>query len=132
MGTDMGDDDKEGYSRDAVWIILEWIFCLIFIAEIYIKVKFKSWDWFREDPWSWLALIVAVMAFVNVTVLAALEIGGMRIVQLVRVVSLLRLKRVLETYPMLKELKLVLRGMLGSWVSLMWALVVLTLIMFVF
>lgn len=130
LETDLG--DGEGYSRDAVWIFLEWFFCLLFMAEIYIKVQYKSWSWFREDPWSWLALFVAIFAFVNVTILSALKITGLRILQMVRVIQLIRLKRVLETNPWLKELKLVLRGMIGSYVSLIWALAVLTLIMFVF
>lgn len=132
LETDLGDDNKEGYSRDVVWILLEWIFCLIFVGEIYIKVKFKSWSWFREDPWSWLTLFVAVLAFVNVTILGALEVSGMRIVALIRVVNVFRLKKVLESHEMLKELKLVLKGMLGSWISLMWAGVVLTLVTYVF
>jgi voltage-gated sodium channel len=129
--TDLG-GNKEGYARKAVWIVLEWVFCLIFMGEVYIKVKYKSWSWFREDPWSWLTAIVALNAFVNVTILGALEVSGLRILALVRVVTFLRLKKLVDHHAILKELKLVVRGMLGSWVSLLWAGVVLALVSYVF
>merc|ERR1740130_345249 len=51
---------------------------------------------------------------------------------LVRIINLVRLKKLIEKNKRLKELKLVLRGLLGSWVSLVWAMFVLVLIMYVF
>lgn len=129
---DLGDDDKTGYDRAAVWICFEWLFCLIFIAEVGIKVHFHSMNLFREDPWSWLSLGIATMAFVEVAILSPIKMQGLRIVSLVRIVNLLRLRRVIEHSKYLKELKLVIRGMLGSWASLCWAVIVLVGIVFVF
>jgi len=123
---------KIGYDRDAIWIFLEWLFCLVFMGEVYIKVKYLTWSWFREDPWSWLSLFVATMAFIDIAILSPLKVGGLRILSLVRVINLLRLYKLIAKSKMLKELKLVMRGVVGSGVSLCWAMAVLLLILYTF
>jgi len=129
---DLGDDAKSGYDRDAVWIFFEWLFCLIFIAEVGIKVYYHTLHLFREDPWIWLGLGIAVIAFVDVAILSPLKMQGLRMLSLVRIINLLRLKRVIEHSKYLKELKLVIRGMVGASVTLCWAVVILVFLIFVF
>lgn len=127
---DLGDVDKKGYKRDAVWIMLQWLFCLIFIAEIAIKVHYHTWRWFQMDPWSWLALAVAVLAFIDTAILMPMkESGDLRMFSLVRAIVLFRLVRVIQNTKWLKELQLVLRGFVGAIIILAWAL---GLILFVF
>jgi len=95
-------------------------------------VHYHSVAWFRTDPWSWLSLSVACMSFVEVAILAPLKATGIRMISLVRIINLMRLKKVIEHDKRFKELKLVLRGMVGSWVSLFWAVCCLMLVMFVY
>lgn len=129
-------EGKVGYERMPLWICLEWLFCIIFCMEIGIKIYFHHergpLTWYHDDNYSWISTIVAVMAFTEVVVLGPMKIRGLRMISLVRIINLLRLRRVIEKEHLLKELKLVLRGMIGSWVSLFWAMVVMMLIYFVF
>jgi voltage-gated sodium channel len=132
LEVDLGDPDKSGYDRSALWISLEWLFCLIFMGEIAIKVRHVKWEGVLAEPWNWLAIFVAALAFVELVILSPLKVSGLRMFSMVRIVNLLRLKKVIEHHKMLKELKLVIRGVVGSGVSLVWSMVVLMLIMFVF
>lgn len=129
---DLGDDDKEGYDRNPVWIALEWLFCVIFVGELVIKVKYYRKSFFSE-AWNWLTLFIASMAFVDVVILAPLKLSGkLRMLSLVRIVNLLRLKRVMSEYRMLKELELVLKGLVGCMLNLAWAVALLLVILYVF
>merc|ERR1719162_3992 len=55
----------------------------------------------------------------------------MRLVSLVRVLGLLRLLRVIRNYRSLKELRLIMQGLTGSLVMLMWTVLVLVVFLYV-
>jgi len=129
---DHGDDNKSGYARDGLWIALEWIFAIIFVGEVGVKVNYHSLKWIKKDSWSLLALFIAFMAFLDVAVLSPLNVQGLRMFAICRCVYFLRLKRVIEAYTCLKELKLVIRGMVGSWASIAWSVACLVLIIYVY
>lgn len=130
---DLGDYNKNGYDRDPVWIVLEWLFCLIFVAEVCIKVHYHTWRWFFADVWSWLALFIATMAVVDVVILSPLGLSGqLRMLSLVRIINLLRLKKVVSEYKVLKELQLVMSGLMGCLLNLAWAIGLLLIMLYVF
>jgi len=130
---DLGNDNKQGYDRNPVWIVLQWLFCLIFLAEIAIKVYYHTWRWFQMDPWSWLALAVATLAFVDTVILMPLkESGNLRMFSLIRCIVLFRLVKVIQNTKLMKELQLVLRGTVGATVILAWALGLIVFFLFIF
>jgi voltage-gated sodium channel len=130
---DLRNDDEKGYDRHAGWIICDWAFCLAFVAEIAVKVYFHTLQWFRMDPFSWIALLVSVFACVDTLILMPLKLSGdLRMFSLVRCVVLFRLVRVIQYVKLLKELKQVLIGLADSMISLAWALGVLVMILYIF
>jgi voltage-gated sodium channel len=130
---DMGDDNRQGYDRDVVWIVVQWLFCVIFFVEIGIKVYYYTWRWFQLDPWSWLALGVALLSFVDVAILMPLKQSGqLRIFSLVRCIVLLRLIKVIQRSKILKELELVMRGLVNAGATLAWALAIIVFLLYIF
>lgn len=125
-------EDKKGYDRAPVWICLEWLFALIFMGEVAIKVHYMRMEWFHKDIWSFLCLGIAVMAFVDIAILSPLKVNGLRMFSLARIINLLRLKRIIEQWKALKELKAVMKGMMHTLASMGWAVGVLVLIIYVF
>jgi voltage-gated sodium channel len=99
---------------------------------IKVKVHWQDLEVVKGDPWCWLALGIAVMAFIDVAILSPIKMQGLRMLSLAKIINLLRLKRVIEYSKHLKELKLLLRAIVGSWATLIWAMIVLVGILFVF
>merc|ERR1719491_2410450 len=119
-------------SRHWAYVLLEIIFCLIWVGEVAIKMRYHTWRWPFMDGWNMFTLCVAVLTVIDGVILRPAGAGGsMRLVSLVRVLGLLRLLRVIRNYRSLKELRLVLQGLTGSLVMLMWTVLVLVVVLYV-
>jgi len=117
--------DYGGDSRHWVWFALEICFCIIFFAEIGCKCAYHTWRWIFGDIWNMVAVLVAILAFVDVAVLGLLGAhGNLRLLSLLRVVGLVRLLRIVKMYRNLKELRLVIKGLVGSAGMLCWVILI--------
>jgi voltage-gated sodium channel len=119
-------------SRHWGWILLEVIYCLLFVGEVAIKLKYHTWRWIFMDGWNFFTLIVASFAFVDGIILSPLGLHGqLRMLSLVRVVGMLRLLRVIRMYRSLKELRLIMQGLVGSLGMLCWTVIILVVFLYV-
>lgn len=118
--------------RDAVWIVVEILFVLIFWSEVIAKVYVHTWKWILMDGWNFFTLFIALLAAVDGFILSPLGLHGkLRMLSLLRVIGMLRLLRVIRTYKGLKELRLVMQGLMGSMGMLTWTVLILVIFLYV-
>lgn len=120
------------------WFISEIIFCCFFIGELLTAVyvygcgqHFLGKDW----AWSWFDLLIVCSATVDIILTCVMTVDDsaysqimvMRVARLTRVFRLVRILRL----KMFKELTLMINGVVAGLRTLFWAIVLLTLFMYV-
>jgi len=126
-----------GGSRHWAWLGVEIFFCIMFFIEIVCKCWYHTCLWIIEDIWNFVAVSVALLALVDVTIaclhkLSVLDVlSNFRMLSLLRVIGLVRLLRIINMYRNLKELRLVIKGLLGSLRMLFWVVLICFLFLYV-
>mmetsp|Transcript_67256 Transcript_67256/g.119779 ORF Transcript_67256/g.119779 Transcript_67256/m.119779 type:complete len:544 (-) Transcript_67256:79-1710(-) len=129
LEVDLSDPDD----RSWIWYVLENVFCVAFITEIVLKVYYLTWRWFFIDIfWNNFTVLICLLAMVDAWLLTPLGLhGSLRMLSLLRVVGLARLLRVIHQYRNLKELRLVMQGLLGAIGMLSWTVVLVFVFLYV-
>jgi voltage-gated sodium channel len=131
IGVELDAEHNDG-SRDWGWIVLEVLFMLTFMFEVYIKIKYHTWIWMFMDRWNMFTTFIAFMAFVDGVILQALGLhGSLRMLSLLRVLGMVRLLRVIRSFKSLKELRLVMQGLVGSLGMLIWTVIILIVFLYI-
>lgn len=125
-------DHGEKDDRAWYWIIIEFLFCIFFCTEILLKTCYHGWQWIFDDLWNLLSTTIALLAVVN----AFLSLAGvryeLRLFYLARVAWAIRLLCGLNAEKGLKELRMVIQGLLGSFSMLFWTVMLLLFFIYVF
>jgi len=122
-----GSDGREWY-----WILFECIFMLIFVGEIGVKVYYHTYQWILEDFLNLFTTVVAFMAFIDFSIMQPLGSGGdLRVVSLFRIIGLVRLLRLIKKFKSLEELQLVLWGLVESAKTLIWAVMLMVMLIYI-
>lgn len=129
LEVDLGDPDD----RHWIWYVLENTFVVAFIVEIVLKVYYLTWRWFLIDIfWNNFTVLICLLAIIDAWILAPLGLHGkLRMLSLLRVVGMARLLRVIHQYRNLKELRMVMQGLLGSLGMLAWTVVLVFVFLYV-
>mmetsp|Transcript_38629 Transcript_38629/g.70278 ORF Transcript_38629/g.70278 Transcript_38629/m.70278 type:complete len:540 (+) Transcript_38629:91-1710(+) len=129
LEVDYGDDTTE---LKVLWILLEAVFCIIFVVELGLKLWAHSVRWIIAEPLNVVTTTVAIMSVVDLCILTPLGTSGtLRLFSLLRVVGLTRLLRLIRDKPQLKALKLVFQGLLNNLRILFWTVALLTVVLFI-
>lgn len=132
IGLELDAEHGSTDGRDWGWIFIEVIFMLIFMSECCIKINYHTWRWIFMDGWNFFTMAIATMAVVDGVILQAIGLhGNLRMLSLLRVIGIMRLLRVIRTQRMLKELLLVIQGLIGSLCMLSWTCIVLVVFLYV-
>lgn len=120
----IGEDDP------AWWNALEWIFLVLFILELAMRACVENTDFFSGPNAKWNMFDSLVISFfiVELTVSnsALNQQRGVRVIRLVRVFRIIRVMRFLH------DLRKMISGIMGTLMSLFWAMVLLLGVMYVF
>lgn len=97
--TDFGPDADSGPEDRIFWIILDSIYVLVFIGEIFVRVYWEREKWIT-NAWNYLDVIIVICAMIDVWIMSFVTKGGalglltlLRIFRLVRLIRLLKLMR---------------------------------------
>lgn len=133
-------DLDEGESRGVIWILLEILFVGIFLSEVGVKVWYHKLGilWVIQTPMNMMITFIVCMACIDLLVLFPLQAAGvvdakgvLRMLSLIRIVGLLRLLRIIKQYNSLEELRLVIQGMLDSFQTIAWVVVLLIIFLYI-
>lgn len=115
--------------RPVEWIVVEALFCLLFIVEASLKAATHSWRFFFEDYMNFMSLLVVAMVTIDVVLDISEALGAQssanglfRLFSMLRIFKLAGLRSRLH-WSWLRELKMLIQGFMDSlkllaWVSL--------------
>jgi len=114
-------DYSDHVQREWYWIIMEALFCLIFIFEITFNFYYHGWRWTFQNRWNFVTVVVAVLSLVDAGILNPTgDSGRLRMLSLFRAVGLVRMVRFIRRHKVLEELRLVIQGLQDSFQVLVW------------
>jgi voltage-gated sodium channel len=132
------DFDSDPDNRGPLWIVLETVFVILFVVEIVLKVKEHGPKWLCGTAMNFLCTIIAAMAVFDLLILYPLRATGkikfqgvLRMVSLLRIVGLLRLVRIIRMYRALEELRLVIQGLVDSFQTIAWVVILITVFLYI-
>lgn len=115
----------------------QWAFTALFLAELLLRLRVDRWKFFTsaEAGWNCFDLVVVGLSIVEVLLdqimngtQSANNLTVLRVVRVVRIVRVIRAIRVLRFF---RELRVMVYSILGSLLSLFWAMALLFVILFV-
>ena len=112
--------------------VVEMLFLFFFSLEIGVRLWVHGGYFFVNEDWSWNLMDAVLMLFAyldQVLELVNASVGKVGMLRLLRVTRLFRIIRVLR---FLREVRIMLVAILGSFISLFWALSMLAVIIFMF
>merc|ERR1719253_1936581 len=125
-----------------VFKICENAFCIIFLAEMIVKLYAYKADYFRNS-WNLLDFGLVFLSILDVWILSQMGGGsdesssgddeeqGLKQFSVLRVLRLLRVMRIARLFKFLKELWLILKGILDSFRTLAWVSLLLVVVLYI-
>lgn len=133
MGVE-ADIRNEQNEDDIHWLILENIFCLIWVFEVGAKLYYHRVKYFFST-WNLFDFSLAMLSVGDAWIMPAVGGGnGMRSITLLRVMRfarMVRLLRLLRMMRMFRELWLIVNGFLEALRTLIWVLLLMGIILYV-
>eukprot|EP00929_Paragymnodinium_shiwhaense_P011750 TRINITY_DN11796_c0_g2_i1.p1 TRINITY_DN11796_c0_g2~~TRINITY_DN11796_c0_g2_i1.p1 ORF type:complete len:751 (-),score=212.70 TRINITY_DN11796_c0_g2_i1:111-2363(-) len=124
-----------------VWLAFHYIFSFIYFCELMLRLLVERMLFFSRKNadlrWNLFDLMLVLASTIDILAdltLQAWSPGGnsLSTVRLLRILRLLRIMRILRVMRFLKDLRAMVHGIIMSVRSLVWALILLILIMYVF
>lgn len=118
-----------------MWYYIEVVFCLIFVAEISLRLYYKRREFFTSVHHKWWNM--ADLFIVGVTVADTFVLtpigsqGGFRLISMLRFLRLLRLIRLIRLLSLFKELWLVAQGLFESAKTLCWVALMIIIFLYI-
>lgn len=117
------------------WYAIEFVFTLIFVIELVIKLRAFGMKYFM-DPWNIMDFVLVVLAVVDTWILTFVDTGGnkgdLKMLSTLRVVRMLRLVRFVRLLRQFQELWLLVAGLMNSMRTLAWVALLLMIVLYVF
>jgi voltage-gated sodium channel len=126
--------DVTGDPYDQIYVVLEYLFTIIFGAEMVIKLVAFGKNYFFSS-WNLLDFFLCWLSILDIVVIPFLvggnDKGGMQKFSVLRILRLLRVVRVARIFKFLKELWLILRGIIESFKTLVWVSLLLLVVLYI-
>lgn len=128
-------DTITGGNNQHIFVALEMIFCIIFLAEGLIKLYIQGCGFFtdlRLRSWNVFELIIIALSVLDAFILGPLNISrNVRFVQVLRISRLLRLLRLIRLFRVFRELWVVAQSLLDSVKTIVWICVIIALFTYI-
>eukprot|EP00933_Yihiella_yeosuensis_P028362 TRINITY_DN2216_c0_g1_i1.p1 TRINITY_DN2216_c0_g1~~TRINITY_DN2216_c0_g1_i1.p1 ORF type:complete len:630 (-),score=121.26 TRINITY_DN2216_c0_g1_i1:419-2308(-) len=115
---------KGNDSASSFWYTIELIFCLVFLAELGLRLWYHRLHYFTNPTtlvWNWIDFFIVVISIIDTLILVPLDVGGqLQLITLLRFVRLMRLARLVRLLKLFKELWLMVSGLLNSLKTMGW------------
>lgn len=131
-------ESQKDYSP--VWATSEWIFCVIFTLELLCRVYMEGCVMFFSSDWAWSlfdTFVVSVMIVEKVVEGMVSEedshgLHSMSILRVFRVIRILRVLRIVRILKFFRELRMMMSSILGCLRSLIWSMLVMSMMFYIF
>eukprot|EP00930_Biecheleria_cincta_P059204 TRINITY_DN44958_c0_g1_i1.p1 TRINITY_DN44958_c0_g1~~TRINITY_DN44958_c0_g1_i1.p1 ORF type:complete len:552 (-),score=113.10 TRINITY_DN44958_c0_g1_i1:20-1675(-) len=124
--------DLKTKDNEVVWLVLENVFCVIWILEAVLKLWHFKCAYFK-DPWNYLDLFLVMLSMVDAWLMPALgdaaSLGPLRMLRMIRLLRLMKLMRVMK---MSRNLWLLVQGFFDSFSTLNWVFILIAMLMYAF
>ncbi|OLP96190.1 Sodium channel protein [Symbiodinium microadriaticum] len=125
-----------------VFFVIHTLYAVLFTVEVLLRLLGEGfWDFFFSSSWTWNWLDVFVvisswaelsLEFASPTGSTSISNSNLRLVRVLRVGRLLRVLRVIRVARVFKALRTLVRSLMDTSKQLVWAMLLLTLIMYMF
>merc|ERR1712032_952897 len=123
-------DTPNRADKPRIWKVIERFFTSYFLLELLLRIVAHRLWFFTSPEWKWNVFdTFLVMSSIFQDIFEGFNISFMRVLRIFRTVRVMRLIRVLRFF---RELRKMMFSILACMASLMWALALLFLIMFLF
>lgn len=128
------DDLYANPSGFAGFILFDHLFCLYFTVELIIRfAAYKNKSYFIRDGWFMFDLFLVALMVIETWILAFVgTVDALKQVSILRLLRLCRLFRMAKLMRYFPELQLIVKGMVAALRSVMCALVLMMLVLYVF
>ncbi|CAE7670095.1 Cacna1h, partial [Symbiodinium pilosum] len=124
------------------FLIVHVIYAVLFTVEVCLRIVAEgmaSYLWSSEWHWNWLDVFVVSSSWIEL-VIDLLTPGttsrgansNLRLMRLIRVGRLFRVVRIMKVVRLFRSLRTLVQSLVGTLKSLAWAMVLLSLIMYIF
>jgi voltage-gated sodium channel len=129
----MGAEADYGTTYPLTFLVIEHIFTAVFSLELLCHWCVIGPRAYFSDSMNWLDFSLVAVSVIDVWIIGPLGIDAdLRMMSLFRMLRLIRLARLLRLLRMFKELTLLVSGFVASVKTLFWALVFLTIMVYIF
>jgi voltage-gated sodium channel len=117
-----------------VWFMLEVCFCAIFLVELLLRVVLNpegTWKWF-QDAWNLMDLTLVLASALDSLFLGPVGVGGwVRYFTVLRTLRAVKLVRLIQMFPVFRELWLLVGGLVNSLKALGWVGLIVVMVLYV-
>lgn len=136
-------DYKKGEDKDHVaWLVLENVFCIVWVFEMLAKFYYKHLEYFfkrssegrfKLNGWNCMDFFLVGLSIMDAWILPGMgqDVGSMGTLKMLRILRILRLLRLVRLMRMLRELWIIVSSMADSIRSLSWLFLLLSLVIYV-
>eukprot|EP00747_Dinoflagellata_sp_TGD_P083169 gnl/TRDRNA2_/TRDRNA2_161990_c0_seq1.p1 gnl/TRDRNA2_/TRDRNA2_161990_c0~~gnl/TRDRNA2_/TRDRNA2_161990_c0_seq1.p1 ORF type:complete len:618 (-),score=115.26 gnl/TRDRNA2_/TRDRNA2_161990_c0_seq1:131-1984(-) len=130
----LGVEADFGEAYPAVFEVFEHFFTAAFTLELILHWLFEGFRMYFKDAMNWLDFTLVMMSVVDVWLLKIIgvDMGNLKQAAVLRMLRLTRLVRLVRLFHIFKELTLLISGLLGSMKTLSWALMFLSVTVYIF
>jgi len=129
----MGLEADHGRAHPEEFLAAEHVFTAVFLAELLLHFAVEGYRVYFQDKSNWLDFVLVLMSIADVWVIQQLGVqADLRMMSLLRLLRLSRLARLVRLFRIFKELTQIVEGFLGGIRALTWALLFLSLLLYIF
>jgi len=122
--------ENPGSDGSALMRSMEIFFLVFYSLEVLLKIIVHRWFFFWNEDLRWNVLDLSLVLYNYFDVaMGGLTISWLRTVRLLRMAKVLRVLRIVKSF---KELRLILACLTGSFLNLLWSIVMISIIVFMF
>jgi len=126
---------KSSHNAKSFWAV-QIMFCCLFAIELFMRIG-SNWQHIFKVDWKW-NLFDAICVFLSMVEIVISETdvhpsrSNVLAFRLLRVLRFARAARVVRLARFFRELRLMIQSIMACWVPLMWALCMLTIMIYIF
>jgi len=125
-------DKSASNSERLPWMVVDWVFCSIFIIEMGIRIKCLGVGSFCRQKKYLFDVVLVSTNLVDIAIqLAGAGTSGLQSLSALRILRVLRIFKMVRVVNLVEELHLIVVGLLSAVQSLKWVALLLGLVVFV-
>lgn len=127
-------DHKRPGTDMTVWIVLDNLFCLVWVSELFIKLYYLRLGYFKV-PFNIMDFLLVMLSINDAWIMPFVSDGGanaLGVLSMIRILRILRLLRLLRLMKMFRNLWLIIVGFSESLSTLYWVLLLMSIIVYIF